>query len=47
MDTEKDNSLPFLEIAVSITDTEFCTSLFRKKPFTGLYTDFANSTPKE
>ena len=40
------HSLPFLDVHVSKTASGFSTSLFRKKTFTGLFSDFSSLTPK-
>ena len=42
---EEDNSLPFLDVLVTWDGSDFVTDLFRKKTFTGLYTDFGSLTP--
>ena len=41
---EEDNSLPFLDVLVTWDGSDFVTDLFRKKTFTGLYTDFGSLT---
>ena len=40
-----DNKPPFLETLVTFDNDSFSTDLFQKKPFTGLYFDFASFTP--
>ena len=42
---ESENSLAFLDVLVTHEGTNFSTSLYRKKTFTGLYTDFASLSP--
>ena len=42
---EEENSLPFLDVLVTWDGSAFVTDLFRKKTFTGLYTDFGSLTP--
>ena len=37
---ENDNSIPFLDVLVTHDDTGFSTSLYQKKTYTGLYSDF-------
>ena len=39
------NNLPFLDVLVTHNGTGFSTSLYRKKAFTGLYTDYASLAP--
>ena len=46
VEVENCQSFPFLNVRVSKTASGFSTSLFRKKPFTGLLSDFSSSTPK-
>ena len=45
VDIEEENKLPFLDVLVTCDETGFSTSLYRKKTFTGLYTDFASLSP--
>ena len=45
VEVENCSSLPFLDILVEKSNDCFNTSLFRKKTFTGLYTDFASLSP--
>ena len=45
VEVENGSSLPFLDILVEKTNDSFNSSLFRKKTFTGLYTDFASLSP--
>ena len=40
METEKENSLPFLDVLVKRVQTEFLTSIYRKRTFTGQYVNF-------
>ena len=42
---ESENSLPFLDVLVTHDGSNFSTSLYRKKTFTGLYTDFSSLAP--
>ena len=42
---ESENTLPFLDVLVTRDGANFSTSLYRKKTFTGLYTDFASLSP--
>ena len=42
---ENDNSIPFLDVLVTHDDTGFSTSLYRKKTYTGLYSDFDSLAP--
>ena len=44
-DIEEKNSPPFLDVLVTWDGAAFITDLFRKKAFTGLYTDFCSLTP--
>ena len=39
---ESENSLPFLDVLVTHDGSNFSTSLYRKKTFTGLYTEFSS-----
>ena len=41
---EKNNSLTFLDVLVTRENT-FCTSLYRKPTFSGLYTNFNSFMP--
>ena len=45
VEVEVDNNLPFLDVLVTHEQTGFSTSLFRKKTFTGLCTDFGRLAP--
>ena len=45
VEVENCSSLPFLDILVEKTNNSFSTSLFRKKTFTGLYTNFSSLSP--
>ena len=42
---ESENSLPFLDVLVTHDGSNFCTILYRKKTFTGLYTEFPSFAP--
>ena len=42
---ESDYALPFLDVLVAHDNNTFSTSLYRKKTFTGLYTDFSSLGP--
>ena len=44
-DLENDNSIPFLDVLVTHDDTGFSTSLYRKKTYTSLYSDFDSLAP--
>ena len=46
VEVENCQSFPFLDVRVSKTASGFSTSLFRKKTFTGLFSDFSSPTPK-
>ena len=46
VEVETCQSLPFLDVHVTKTTTGFSTSLFRKKTFTGLFSDFSSLSPK-
>ena len=41
---EENNSLAFLDVLVTREET-FCTSLYRKPTFSGLYSNFESFTP--
>ena len=45
MEKEVKNQLPFLDVLVSANENGFITSLFRKKTYTGLLTNFSSFTP--
>ena len=42
---ESDYALPFLDVLVAHDNNTFSTSLYRKKTFTDLYTDFSSLAP--
>ena len=42
---ESENFLPFLDVLVTHDGANFSTSLYRKKTFTGLYTEFYSLAP--
>ena len=42
---ESENSRPFLDVVVIHDGSNFCTSLRRKKKFTGLYMDYSSLAP--
>ena len=44
-ESEDSKSLLFLEVLVSHSDNGFSTNLYRKKSFTGLYTNFDSLSP--
>ena len=44
---EENNTLPFLDVLVKKESRCFSTRLYRKKTFTGLYTDFASLAPNK
>ena len=45
VEVEEDNNLSFLDVLVTHEQGGFSTSLYRKKTFTGLYTDYASLAP--
>ena len=47
VEVENDSTLPFLDVSIFKNNNEFSTSLYRKKTFTGQYTDFARLSPKK
>ena len=47
VEEENDKTLPFLDVSIFKDYSEFSTSLYRKKTFTGLYTDFSSLSPKK
>ena len=47
VELEMDNTLPFLDVSVTHDQNSFSTSLYRKKTFTGLYTDFGTLSPND
>ena len=47
VELEMDNTLPFLDVSVTHDQNSFSTSLYRKKTFTGLYTDFGTLSPNK
>ena len=42
-----DNTLPFLDVSATHDQNSFSTSLYRKKTFTGIYTDFGTLSPNK
>ena len=42
---EKDGKLTFLDVLISKTHQDLCTSVYRKMTSIGLYTDFVSFTP--
>ena len=44
-ESEDSNSSPFLDVLVTHDDNDFSTNLYRKKTFTGLYTNFESFSP--
>ena len=42
---EKDGKLAFLDVLISKTDQDLCTSVYRKMTSVGLYTNFVSFTP--
>ena len=42
---EKDGKLAFLDVLISKTDQDLCTSVYRKMTAIGLYTNFVSFTP--
>ena len=47
VELEMDDTLPFLDVSVTHDQSSFSTSLYRKKTFTGLYTDFGTLSPNK
>ena len=47
MESETDNCLPFLDVLVRRTPTEFVTSIYRKPTFTGQYINFLSHSSKK
>ena len=44
---ELDGSLPFLDVSVTKTDTEFITGTYRKPTFSGIYSNYHSFIPTE
>ena len=44
-ESEPDYALPFLDVLVAHDNNTFSTNLYRKKTFTGRYTDFSSLAP--
>ena len=47
VEKEQDNVLPFLDVLVRRTDTEFTTGTYRKPTFSGVYSNFRSFIPNE
>ena len=47
MESESDNCLPFLDVLVRRTPTEFVTSIYRKPTFSGQYINFLSHSSKK
>ena len=47
VEVENDSTLPFLDVSIFKSNNDFSTSLYRKKTFTGQYTDFVSLSPKK
>ena len=47
VELEMDNTLPFLDVSVTHDQNSFFTSLYRKKTFTRLFTDFGTLSPNK
>ena len=45
METQNNDSLPFLDVLITSTDNKLITSIYRKKTFTGLFLCFTSFTP--
>ena len=45
METQNNNSLPFLDVLITSTENNLITSIYRKKTFTGLFLCFTSFTP--
>ena len=42
---EENYSLPFLDVLITHSDSGFSTNLYRKKTYSGLYTNFESFSP--
>ena len=47
VEKEQDNVLPFLDVLVKRTDTEFTTGTYRKPTFSGVYSNYRSFIPTE
>ena len=47
VEKEHDNVLPFLDVLVTRTDTEFVTGTYRKPTFSGVYSNYRSFIPTE
>ena len=45
METQNNDSLPFLDVLITSSENKFITSVYRKKTFTGLFLCFTSFTP--
>ena len=46
-ETEKDEQMPFLDVNVFRENSKFVTNVYRKKAFSGVYTNFCSFKPLE
>ena len=46
-ETVKDRAMPFLDVNIFREKVKFVTNVYRKKTFTGVYTDFSSFIPLE
>ena len=46
-ETEKDEQMPFLDVNVFRENSKFVTNVYRKKAFSGVYTNFSSFKPLE
>ena len=44
---ENDNKTSFLDISITRTENKFTTSIFRKKPYSGVYLNFHSHLPTD
>ena len=47
VEKEQGNTLPFLDVEVTRTDTEFITGTYRKPTFSGVYSNYRSLIPTE
>ena len=45
METEKEKTLPFLDVLITSSENTFLTTVYRKTTFTGLFLNFTSFTP--
>ena len=46
IEKEKDGSLPFLDVNIFCENEKFATNVYRKKTFSGVYTNFKSFIPE-